>query len=219
MVRSGTPEPTGSDQTLGDLVSQATKDVSQLVRYEIELAKTELRGDLKRVGLAGALGGVAAFTGCLILVLLCIAFAYGLTALGIWTWAAFLIVAGVCVLLAGAAVGIAFLKMRHLSGMKKTRESVTEGLGMLRRDGKDRDGKDRDGKDGAKGLPGPDGQGPQRVSIGASGGQRPAGETGTETGTETGAETETGTETAADGLPAKTPDRARRRGRRSVAQR
>jgi Putative Actinobacterial Holin-X, holin superfamily III len=135
MVRSETPEPSGADQSLGDLVALAAKDVSQLLRYEIDLAKTELRGDLRRVGLAGALGGVAAFVGCLILVLLCIAFAYGLHALGIWTWAAFLIVAGTCVLLAGAAVGIAALKLRHLSGLRETRRSVTEGFGMLRRDG------------------------------------------------------------------------------------
>jgi hypothetical protein len=135
MVRSETPEPSGADQSLGDLVALAAKDVSQLLRYEIDLAKVELRGDLRRVGLAGALGVIAAFVGCLILVLLCIAFAYGLVALGVWTWAAFLIVAGTCVLVAGLAVGIAFLKVRHLSGLRKTRKSVTEGLGMLRRDG------------------------------------------------------------------------------------
>jgi len=135
MVRSETPEPVGGDQSLGDLVALAAKDVSQLIRYEIDLAKTELRGDIKRVGLAGALGGVAAFVGCLVLVLLCIAFAFGLVALGIWTWAAFLIVAGTCVLLAGAAVGVAILRLRGLSGLKRTRKSVTEGLGMLRRDG------------------------------------------------------------------------------------
>jgi hypothetical protein len=135
MVRSETPEPVGADQSLGDLVALAAKDVSQLIRYEIDLAKTELRGDLKRVGLAGALAGVAAFVGCLVLVLLCIAFALGLHALGIWDWAAFLIVAGTCVLLAGAAVGVAILRLKGLSGLKRTRKSVTEGLGMLRRDG------------------------------------------------------------------------------------
>src|ERR1700722_20187338 len=104
MVRSETPEPVGGDQSLGDLVALAAKDVSQLVRYEIDLAKTELKGDVKRVGLADALAGVAAFVGCLMLVLFCCAFAYGLVTLGIWTWAAFLIVAGTCVLLAGVAV-------------------------------------------------------------------------------------------------------------------
>jgi hypothetical protein len=135
MVRSETPEPAGGDQSLGDLVALAAKDVSHLVRYEIELAKTELKGDVRRVGLAAALAGVAAFVGCLVLVLLCFAFAYGLVTLGISTWAAFLIVAGTCVLLAAVAVGIALLKLRHLSGLRKTRKTVTEGLGMLRHDG------------------------------------------------------------------------------------
>ncbi len=135
MVRSETPEPAGGDQSLGDLVALAAKDASQLIRYEIDLAKTELKGDLRRVGLAGALGGVAAFVGCLVLVLLCIALAEGLVTLGIWRWAAFLIVAGACVLIAGAAVGFALLKLRRLSGLRKTRKTVTEGLGMLRHDG------------------------------------------------------------------------------------
>ena len=135
MVRSETPEPAGGDQSLGDLVALAAKDISQLVRYEIDLAKTELKSDAKRVGLAGALAGVAACVACLVLVLFCIAFAYGLITLGIWTWAAFLIVAGTCVLLVAVAVGIALLKLRHLSGLRKTRKTVTEGLGMLRHDG------------------------------------------------------------------------------------
>jgi Putative Actinobacterial Holin-X, holin superfamily III len=135
MVRSEGPAPAGGDQSLGDLVALAAKDVSQLLRYEIDLAKTELRGDMRRVGLASALGGVAAFVGCLVLVLLCFALAYGLITLGIWDWAAFLIVAGVCVLLAGTATGIAAIKLRRLSGLRQTRKSVTEGLGVLRREG------------------------------------------------------------------------------------
>jgi hypothetical protein len=134
MVRSETPEPVGADQSLGDLVALAAKDVSQLIRYEIDLAKSELRGDVRRVGLAGALVGVAAFVGCLVLVLLSFAFAFGLVALGIWTWAAFLIAAGTYVLLAAVAVGIAVLKVQHISGLTRTRKSVTEGLGLLRRD-------------------------------------------------------------------------------------
>jgi hypothetical protein len=132
MVRSETPDPAGADQSLGDLVALAAKDVSQLLRYEIDLAKTELRGDVKRVGIAAGLGGAAAFVGCLMLVLLCFAFAYGLVALGIWTWAAFLIVAGTCLLVIGLAALIAFLAVRHLSGLSRTRKSVAEGIGVLR---------------------------------------------------------------------------------------
>ena len=135
MVRSETPRPAGGDQSLGDLVALAAKDMSQLVRYEIDLAKTELKGDVRRVGLAAAMGGVAAFVGCLMLILLCFAFAYGLQALGIWAWASFLIVAGTCVLLAGVAVLIAILKVKGLSGLRETRKTVTEDIRALRHDG------------------------------------------------------------------------------------
>jgi hypothetical protein len=134
MVRSETPEPAGAEQSLGDLVALAAKDMSQLVRYEIDLAKTELMGDVRRVGLAAALGGVAAFVGCLVIVLLCIAYGFGLIALGIWPWAAFLIAAGTCVLLAGLAVLIAVLRLRGLSGLRITRKTVTEDLKALRHD-------------------------------------------------------------------------------------
>ena len=141
MVRSEVPEPAGDGQSLGDLVALAAKDVSQLIRYEIDLAKSELMDDVQRVGLAGGLGVVAAFVACLVLVLLSIALAFGLVALGIWEWAAFLIVAGAYGLLAVAVLGIAYLKLKRLSGLKKTRETVTEGLGMLRHDAEQPDGK------------------------------------------------------------------------------
>ena len=134
MVRSDTPEPAGDEQSLGDLVALAAKDVSQLIRYEIDLAKTELKDDVQRIGLAGALSGVAAFVACLVLVLLSIALAFGLVALGIWAWAAFLIVAGVYVLFAALVLGIAYLRVRRLSGLSKTRKTVTEGLEMLRQE-------------------------------------------------------------------------------------
>ena len=140
MVRSETPGPAGDDQSLGDLVALAAKDVSQLIRYEIDLAKSELKGDVQRIGLAGALGGMAAFVACLVLVLLSIALAFGLVALGIYPWAAFLIVAGVYVLFAALVLGIAYLRVRRLSGLSKTRKTVTEGLELLRPEGQHPDG-------------------------------------------------------------------------------
>jgi len=135
MVHSDTPEPAGDGQSLGDLVALAAKDVSQLIRYEIDLAKTELKGDAQRVGIAAAGFGLAAFVACVVLILLSIALALGLTALGIWNWAAFLIVAGLYVVLAGLGVGIAWLKLRRLSGLRQTRKTVTEGLELLRHEG------------------------------------------------------------------------------------
>src|ERR1700760_2811795 len=112
MAQTGT-SPAGSDQSLGDLVALAAKDVSQLIRGEISLAKIELRGDLKRIGIAAALLAMSAFVACLMLVLLCFAYAYGLMALHIWGWASFLIVAGTCLLLIGFGALIAVLRIRR----------------------------------------------------------------------------------------------------------
>jgi Putative Actinobacterial Holin-X, holin superfamily III len=150
MVRSGTPEPAGGDQSLGDLVSLATKDISQLVRYEIDLAKTELRGDLRRVATAGVLFVIMAFFGSLVLLSASFAYGYGLHAAGApgGVSGAFAFVSLTWFLLGLAAGVFAVLLMRHLSRMKKTRESVTEGLGMLRRDGKDGQGNAKAAGDG-----------------------------------------------------------------------
>jgi uncharacterized membrane protein YqjE len=121
-------------QSVGGLVSLAVKDISQLLRCELDLAKMELKADVRRIGIAGALLVIAGFVGCLVLVLLCFAFAYGLIALGIWAWASFLIVAGCCVLLAGLAVLIGFLKVRKLTGLRRTRRTVQEDLALLKHD-------------------------------------------------------------------------------------
>jgi uncharacterized membrane protein YqjE len=122
-----------ADQSIGDLVSVAARDISQLVRYEIDLAKLELKSDAKRLGIGAGLGVVALFAACLVLMLLCFAFAFGLNALHIWLWAAFLIVAGTCLLIIGIAALIAMRMVRKLGGMSKTRRSLAEGASLLRR--------------------------------------------------------------------------------------
>jgi uncharacterized membrane protein YqjE len=122
------------DQSIGTLVSLAVSDVSQLIKCEIDLAKLELKKDVTRLGIGGALLGIAAFVGCLILVMLCFAFAFGLITLGIWSWAAFLIVAGVCLVLAGLAILIGLTRFRKLNGLRQTRRTVQDDLTLLKRD-------------------------------------------------------------------------------------
>lgn len=124
----------GSRQSVGELVSLAITDLTRLIRCEIQLAKVELRADARRVGIAAALTSIAVFTGFLVLVMLCFALAYGLITVGIWPWAAFLIVAGACVLLAGIALAVVVLKLRRVSGLRRTRASVHSDLAVLRRD-------------------------------------------------------------------------------------
>jgi uncharacterized membrane protein YqjE len=126
--------PDTPQASVGDLVSLAISDVSQLVKYELDLAKMELKADARKIGIGGALVGMAAFVGCLVLVLLCFAFAYGLIALGIWPWAAFLIVAGTCVAMAGLAVVVGLTRFRGLTGLRRTRSNVSDDLALIRRD-------------------------------------------------------------------------------------
>ena len=121
-----------ADQSIGDLVSVAARDISQLVRYELDLAKLELKADAKRLGIGAGLGVVALFAACLVLMLLAFAFAFGLNALHIWLWAAFLIAAGACVLIIGIAALIAWRMVRKLGGMSKTRRSLSDGMSLLR---------------------------------------------------------------------------------------
>lgn len=128
-------DPAGdtTEASVGSLVSLAVKDITQLIRYELDLAKLELKADVRRLGLGGALLGVAAFVLCLVLMLLCFALAYGLITLGIWDWAAFLITAGTCVVLAGLAVLLGIVMMKRLGGLARTRRTVQDDLAVLRR--------------------------------------------------------------------------------------
>jgi uncharacterized membrane protein YqjE len=127
------PADGARDQSLGSLVSTAVSDVSQLLKYEFDLARLEVKADVKKLAIAGGLTAMAAFVGFLVLVVLCFAFAYGLITVGIWSWAAFLIVAFTLVVLAAVGMLIAWLKVRKLSGLRQTRATVQEDLTLLRR--------------------------------------------------------------------------------------
>ena len=119
--------------TLGDLVALAVSDISQLVRYEVDRpAGAQDRRSQARIG--AVLFSVAAFIGCLVLMVLSFAYAYGLNAAGIWLWASLLIVAGTYVLLAAVAVLIGFTRFKGLTGLRKTRSTVSGDLALIKRD-------------------------------------------------------------------------------------
>jgi len=58
------------DRSLGDLLSQLSRETAQLVRKEMELATTEMTAKAKRAGLqvgVAAMGGALAHAGLLML--------------------------------------------------------------------------------------------------------------------------------------------------------
>jgi hypothetical protein len=90
------------ERTLGQLVADATHDISSIMRSEVALAKAEIRADAKKAGVGAGMFAVAGTLAFLALILLVIAAAYGLVAAGLAPWLAFLIVA--VVLLAVGAI-------------------------------------------------------------------------------------------------------------------
>jgi hypothetical protein len=81
----------GDQQSLGELVAVATRDLSLLVHKEIELAKTEISGELKRAGIGAGLLGGAGFVGFFALLMLSVSGALAIADGGdIPLWAGFL---------------------------------------------------------------------------------------------------------------------------------
>jgi uncharacterized membrane protein YqjE len=120
--------------SVGDLVSLAVRDVTRLVRCELELARLELRSDVRRLFMSVALTATAGFAGILVMFMLSYALAFGLITLGIWNWAAFLIVAGAYVVLGALAMLIVYVTLRRITGLRQTRDTVQEDLAVLRGD-------------------------------------------------------------------------------------
>ena len=134
---SARPSRPDQEQSVGALVSQAMADVSELLRCEVDLAKLELKDDATRALVAGASLGMAGFAGCLVLVLLCFAYAYALMELGIPGSISFLIVALTCVVLAILGVVIARWRFAAMRGLPRTRGTISQDIAVLRRRGED----------------------------------------------------------------------------------
>jgi hypothetical protein len=83
------------EQTLGELVAVATRDLSLLVHKEMELAKAEISGELKRAGIGAGLLGGAGFVGVFAMLFLATAAALGIAdGADIPMWAGFLCIGG-----------------------------------------------------------------------------------------------------------------------------
>lgn len=114
------------DPTIGRLVADASRDISALVQSEIKLAKSELKVSVKAGGIGAGLLLVAAFFGLLIIILLSIAGAYFLTMTGLDPAWAFLIVAGVYVVLALLIVVLGIVLLKKIRAPQRTIDTAKE---------------------------------------------------------------------------------------------
>ncbi len=113
-------QQTSSDaRTLGQLVAQASDHIRTLLRYEVALAKAEVKASATKGGVGvGLLVGAGVFA-FLALVLLLFAAVYGLVALGLTKWGGFLVVAGVLLLLAAILGAVGASRLKKVKGPER----------------------------------------------------------------------------------------------------
>lgn len=111
--------------SIGDLVSNASQQISQLVRGEIELAKKEILGEVMK-GAVG--GGLLAGAGVIALYSSFFFFLFIAAVIAIWLpwWAAFGIVFLLMIVLAGLLGLGGFISLKKVKAPERTVESVTE---------------------------------------------------------------------------------------------
>ena len=123
--------------SLGDLLAEVSRDVSTLMRQEVELAKAEIRESAKRAGRGAGLLGGAGVAGMLALVFLSIALWWGLGYLMGNAWSAVV----VAVLWGVVALVLALTGKKHIeeiAGVPQTVETVKEIPETLKRNEENR---------------------------------------------------------------------------------
>ena len=124
------PHAISANPSIGELVRDATTQVSTLVRAEVELAKAEITRDVKK-GLTGSVFFILALVVLLYSTFFLFFFLAELLDTWLWRWAAFLIVFVLMLVVAGVFGLLGFLKVRRIRGPQQTIESVKETTAAL----------------------------------------------------------------------------------------
>ncbi|MEW1585149.1 phage holin family protein [Micromonospora vinacea] len=120
------PEKERTQASVGELIGDVTRDMSTLVRKEVELAKAELREEVSQAGKAGGMFGGAAVAGFLAVLFVSYALWWGLSNTMDQGWAA-LIVAVLWAAVAGGLFINARTQMKRARAvLPRTKQSARE---------------------------------------------------------------------------------------------
>lgn len=124
------PHAVPANASIGELVRDATTQMSTLVRAEVELAKSEITRDVKK-GLTGSVFFIVAGVVLLYSTFFMFFFLAELLDTWLWRWAAFLVVF-ILMLVVTAVFGfLGYRKVRRIRGPQQTIESVKETTAAL----------------------------------------------------------------------------------------
>lgn len=122
--------------SLGTLVSRVVKDAKTLLNAQIALTKTEAQQTGQQIAVVSVFGIIALAALSTAGLFGLIALAYGFVALGLPTWAGFLIVTGILILAAVIAAVVAKVRSGKISGLhvaqaewEATSQAVSQAVG------------------------------------------------------------------------------------------
>ena len=124
------PRAMPDNPSIGELVRDATTQVSTLVRAEVELARAEITRDVKK-GLSGSAFFIAALVVLLYSTFFMFLFLAELLDTWLWRWAAFLTVFILMLVVTAVFAFLGYRKVRRIRGPQQTIESVKETTAAL----------------------------------------------------------------------------------------
>ena len=111
--------------SLGELLGDVTRDLSTLMRQEVELAKAELKQSATKAGKGGGMLAGAGVAGHFVLLFLSLALMFALGALMPLGWAA-VIVAVIWAIIAAVLASMGRKELKQVQGMPQTGETLSE---------------------------------------------------------------------------------------------
>ncbi|MGH8960277.1 MAG: phage holin family protein [Jatrophihabitantaceae bacterium] len=120
------------EPTVGQLVSDASANVSTIIQGEVALAKLELKSSVKNAGVGAGFFITAGVLLFFSLTFGLIALAEGINALGIWRWASYLIVFGFLLVLIALLVYLGVRKVKRVKAPKRTIDTGRDTVAYLK---------------------------------------------------------------------------------------
>lgn len=117
------PHAGPAEPSIGDLIKDATTQMSTLVRAEVELARAEITRDVKK-GLTGSVFFISSLVVGFYSTFFFFFFVAELLDTWIWRWVAFLLVFAIMVVVTAVLALLGFLKVRRIRGPRQTIASV-----------------------------------------------------------------------------------------------
>jgi Flp pilus assembly protein TadB len=118
--------PKTSDASLGELVATATRDLSTLMRQEVELAKVEIKRDVAAAGKGAGMFGGAGIAALFGLLFVSIAAAYGIEWLGVPLGCSFFAVGALYLIAAGLLALTGKKSLSKMGPPEKTIETLKD---------------------------------------------------------------------------------------------